>query len=73
MTLILCSATIWINLTLEPWNNHDRKVYKRAVFVCGNDPRYADTPCVGSLTKTEPKTYQVICSPTIENRRNFKY
>lgn len=74
MTIIfLCASTLWINLTMEPWNSHDKKVYERALHVCSTDRRYRDTPCVRSFTKVETQTYRVICGATTENHRNMKY
>jgi hypothetical protein len=57
-----CAATIWVNLSPYPWNAHDKKTYKRAQYVCGNDYRYKrEFPCVKSFTKTDERDYQVIC------------
>lgn len=61
MIAAICAATIWINLTKDPWNAHDKKIYKRAVQVCGTDVRYKDSPCVAKFIKKPERTYNVLC------------
>ena len=62
MTNLICIATIWINLTNLPWNDHDKKIYKSAVHTCKTNVRYKDdTPCVKSFTKSGFQMYRVIC------------
>mgnify|MGYP000097249764 CR=1 FL=1 len=61
ITSLICAATIWINMTNLDWNDHDKKVYKRAVLVCGTDVRYSNTPCVKTFTKTNELSFQVLC------------
>lgn len=64
MTTLACAAVIWINLSKEAWNNHDRKIYQRAKVVCSTNYRYKDThPCVARFTKKEPRVYNVLCGP----------
>ncbi len=58
---ILCSASFFLNTSGIPWNDHDKKILKRAEFVCGNDARYTENPCVHTFTKTEAQVYRVIC------------
>ena len=59
MLSLVCAATIWINLTNSSWNDHDKKIYKRAKFVCEN--QYKNTPCVKKFIKSGKKMYRVIC------------
>ena len=61
-TYLLCAATVLVNLTSDPWNSHDKKIYERAKYVCANDYRYKDEfPCIKSLTKYPDQHYSVIC------------
>ena len=62
-----CAATILVNLSGDPWNKHDEKVRKRAVYVCANDPRYKDTPCLYKLVKTKPRSFQAFCGEENES------
>lgn len=62
MTLLVCAATVWINLSQEDWNNQDKKIYWRAKEVCSTNYRYKDThPCVAKFTKKAPRVYNVLC------------
>lgn len=65
MTSLLCAATIWINLTNFDWNDHDKKIYKRARDVCYT--KYKDNPCVKKFIKSGKKSYRVLCG--VENGR----
>lgn len=58
---LLCAATLFINLTSDPWNAKDDKIYQRAKYVCSTDERYSHVPCVKSLTKHPNQHYSVIC------------
>ena len=61
-SLLLCASVfISSNQSIEPWNAHDMKILTRARFVCSNDGRYTDTPCVKSFVKTEVRAYRVVC------------
>lgn len=61
MISLVCAATLWINLTKEPWNDHDKKIYRRAQHVCSSDDRYKETPCVKKFIKSDIRTYRVLC------------
>jgi len=61
---LICAATILINLSSEPWDSKDSKIFKRAKYVCSNDFRYKnDTPCLKSFTKKDDMVYNCICGP----------
>jgi hypothetical protein len=57
---LVCTVTLFVNLTSEPWNKHDSKIYKRATYVCANDDRYIGYPCVKEFTKHPERHYSVI-------------
>lgn len=61
MLTMLCTATVWLNLTAFPWNNHDFKTFHNVQSRCSTDPRYIETPCVKSFTKSYEQGYRVIC------------
>jgi len=57
----LCLAAVLINISGFDWDKHDKKIFKRAEYVCANDKRYEDTPCVRKFIKKEERVYNVIC------------
>lgn len=60
---LACPKVKLINTSGHTWNKHDETVFKRAVYVCSKDPRYAsDTPCVGMFHKKEERGYLVLCT-----------
>ncbi len=58
---LVCSVTILINLTTFDWNDHDKKVQKRAVQVCSTDVRYKESPCLKKFVKVGERDYYAIC------------
>ena len=58
---LICAATILINMTNLPWNDHDKKIEKSAVHRCGTDVRYKDTPCLKKFVKKGERNYYAIC------------
>lgn len=61
MLSLICAATIIINTSGDPWNEHDEKVMKRATYVCATNERYEDTPCLVKFYKKETRAYWAIC------------
>ena len=57
MILFTCVATIMINLSGYPWNQHDIDTKERAVKTCKKD--YND--CLKKFIKKEPRVYNAIC------------
>jgi len=59
MFSLICVAPILINLSKEPWIDHDFKILKRVKTRCQN--YYKDAPCVKKFIKKKPRSYNVIC------------
>lgn len=58
---MICVAIILINLSSLPWDEKDFRIIERAKYVCANDERYRETPCVKRFTKHPAQHYEVIC------------
>jgi hypothetical protein len=56
---MLCKLTIFINLTIYPWNIHDFKTYLSIKDKCSE--KYKDTQCLSKFTKYKEKDYHAIC------------
>lgn len=54
-----CPATIYQNVSKEPWNAYDYKVYDRALVRCKELDE--EMPCVKLYRKYKPRQYTVIC------------
>lgn len=61
MITVMCLATVLLNSSNFEFNEHDKKMVKRAKYVCANDERYTGTPCLVKFTKTQERSYQAIC------------
>lgn len=57
-SLLICAAATWVNLTTEPWDSYDKKIFKRAKYVCSTE-KYSG--CVKTFTKVKRDQYRVIC------------
>lgn len=54
---LACTPPTLINKSSEEWNNHDKKILKRAIIVC--EKQY--NSCLGVFIKKETKNYHVLC------------
>lgn len=61
-SVLLCLPVKIINTSGIPWNKDDDAILTRAKYVCGNDKRYTDTPCVGMIHKKEERHFLVLCT-----------
>lgn len=59
--MLICAATILINLSSEVFNSRELKIVNRAKHVCKTDSRYTDTPCLSKFIKKEPHNYVALC------------
>lgn len=58
MNTLICATILMVNISNDPWNDHDKKILKRAKYVCSLEK---DTPCVKKFIKTEKLNFHVIC------------
>lgn len=59
--MLICLATMLVNITNINFTDQDLKALKRAEYVCGHDARYKDTPCLKKFLKKETRVYWAIC------------
>jgi len=63
MDSLFCITTMLLNLSSEPMfdDKRDNKALVRASYVCYNDDRYKDQPCLKYFIKSDVGVYNVIC------------